>query len=163
MKTSVLKEGKNLEGALKVVNWLSTEQGRMFLNYGLEGTHYAVSGGVVKPMLGAAEQTKLGINECYILMDELYKHTSPEFQATLAQATAVASPDVMDGWTDNVPEINQYYGDLKDLIEVTFLKMIVGEVPIDGGFEKFVQEFMGSGGKQLTEALNAEYTRRAGR
>jgi ABC-type glycerol-3-phosphate transport system substrate-binding protein len=164
MKTSVLKDARNTDAALRVLSWLSSDEGRMFLNYGLEGKHYALaSDGVVKPLLGAAEQSRLGINECYILMDQLYRHTSAGFQETLARATSVASPDVTDGWAESVPEISKYYGDLKVLIEATFLKMIVGEVPIEGGFETFVQEFSRNGGAALTGALNAEYARRKGR
>lgn len=35
--------------------------------------------------------------------------------------------------------------------------MIVGETPIDGGFEDFVKEWNSRGGDKLTEAIDAAY------
>ena len=41
-----------------------------------------------------------------------------------------------------------------------FLAMIVGNVSIDDGFADFVTEWNSSGGKELTESVNAAYRNR---
>ena len=38
-----------------------------------------------------------------------------------------------------------------------FTKMVVGEVPIEGGFEDFVKEWNKRGGEELTNAYNKAY------
>lgn len=56
-----------------------------------------------------------------------------------------------------IPEAGKYLTTLKDYTIAQFSKMIVGEVPVEGGFEDFVKEWNAMGGQELTDAYNKAY------
>ena len=49
------------------------------------------------------------------------------------------------------------WGSMQDLIDVTFLKMINGEIEVDGSFEKMVEEWYAMGGAEVTKEINEIY------
>lgn len=157
VKTSILKETKELDACLRLIEYLASDEAQMLLNYGIENEHYAIdANNVVKTLIDGEKSKLLGINECVLLSTSLYLHTSKIFQDTMQMITDNAVPDPTD-IMDNIPELEKYAGDLKDLMTTAFFKMIIGDTPIDGGFEDAVQQWKKIGGDELTNAVNAEY------
>ena len=56
-----------------------------------------------------------------------------------------------------IDELSDIYPDLQDLTVTRFVEMIIGEVPVETGFDKFVQEWYAKGGTELEEAINKAY------
>lgn len=49
------------------------------------------------------------------------------------------------------------WGSMQDLIDTYFLKMINGEIEVDGGFEQMVEEWYALGGTEVTKEINEIY------
>lgn len=157
LKTAAMKESKNIDAVLRVFDWLATDEGAMFVNYGVEGEDYTMDNGVVK-MLANDEQIKQrGITQCYLAMTEMIKHTSLPFQKVGEYATSIATADPGDGIL--VDEV-KYQEDLDNYRKSQYAKMIVGELPIDQGFDTFVKDWNKRGGEALTKAVDAVYQQR---
>ena len=56
-----------------------------------------------------------------------------------------------------IDELNEIYPKLEELTNTRYIEMIVGEVPIEGGFEDFVEEWYSRGGDELTAAMDEAY------
>jgi ABC-type glycerol-3-phosphate transport system substrate-binding protein len=159
LKTSILKDSKNIDASLRLLDWLASDEGVMFMNYGIKDTHYQDLGkGLVKPLITTQQGKDYGLLSLRLADQALSKHASAQFLQVLDQAQKTAAPNPTDGLI--VPETGKYNKDLTKFTDGEYFKMIIGEVPIDGGFEKFVDEWKKRGGQQLTDALNKEYANR---
>ena len=49
------------------------------------------------------------------------------------------------------------WSSMQDLIDASFLKMINGEIEIDGGFEDMVEKWYAMGGTDVTREVNERY------
>ena len=67
----------------------------------------------------------------------------------------MATPNPIEGIF--IDELSTIYPDLQDLTITRFTEMIIGEVPVEEGFDKFVEEWYSSGGTELLEAVNQAY------
>lgn len=52
---------------------------------------------------------------------------------------------------------NERWSYMTEMLDTYYLKMINGEIEIDGGFEQMVEEWKDLGGAQVTAEINAEY------
>lgn len=154
----VCKEAKNIDAAFRVFDWLATEEGQMFTWYGKEGEHYKIEDGMVKSLIPIEDYPKYGITQIYLLNDNLTKHYSKEFQQVFAEANKYKKNQPTEGLT--VPEWAKYSQLLKDYIKEMYLRMVIGDVPVDGGFEEFVEEYKKRGGEELYKAYNEAYQQR---
>lgn len=155
LKTSIMKDSANIDACLRLADWLASEEGVMFVNYGKLNEHYTLDNGVVKQTITADQQKELGINEFYLVMDERMNHTSLKFQQAIEALANAAVPSLTDGML--LDELDQYEGDLKDLVDTSFMRMITGETPIEPGFDEFVKTWKANGGDTMTEAVNKAY------
>jgi len=157
IKDAIMKDSKNLDAVLRFVNYVASDEGVMLLNYGIEDEHYAVdANGVLRDLVKDGDKKKyLGINELVLFSKETYTHTSQVFKDTLK----MLSDNSVMHYINNVSfdEKEKYWGDLRDIVTTNYFKMILGEIPIDGGFEAFVEEYNKSGGEELTKGINTVF------
>lgn len=159
LRTGIWKSSPNVDAALRVLNWVCSKENNRFLNYGVEGEHYSLDEvGMVEKLVNNQEANELGLTQFYMAYSNLLEHTSSEYREAGAYFNSTAAPDVMDGIY--VDEMTTTYEKLKDLTNQAFIAMIVGNQPIETGFQEFVSEWNGSGGLELTEAVNSAYTSR---
>lgn len=155
VRTAVSAKTKEVDAVMRVLDWLHTDEGLMFVNYGFEGQHYKIEDGVVIPLVDGNGQKEFGITQCYIAMEWLFKETSREFQQVKDYANSLGVWDPVDGIF--VEEADLYKSDLEDYAKNQYLKIILGEVPVDEGFDELLSEWTKRGGDKLTEAYNKAY------
>lgn len=155
---SVCKDAKHIDAAFRVFDWLATDEGQMFTWYGTEGTDYKIENDMVVSLVPQEDYPKLGITQIYLLNDNLTKHFSKDYQAVYAEAQKTKTKAYTDGIT--IPETAKYQQLLKDYTKEMYVKMVVGDVAIDGGFEEFVKEYQKRGGEELYNAWDAAYQKR---
>ena len=101
------------------------------------------------------ETDELDLNKFFIGNTVLFDHSSPELFDAFEFSHTIATPNPVDGIF--IDELNDIYPKLKEITNTRFIEMIVGETPIDGGFEAFVEEWNSRGGDKLTQALDEAY------
>ena len=103
----------------------------------------------------ARKETRTGFYLNTVISITIYGPSSPElFDAfEYSHTTCLANP--VDGIF--IDELNELYPKLKEITNTRYIEMIVGETPIEGGFESFVEEWNSRGGQELTKALDEAY------
>ncbi len=158
LKTGITSSSKNIEAAIRVLDYLASPEGSMLQNYGEKGVDYSVGAdGVVKRLITTEQMLARGITQNYLATTALFLHTSPEYQKALAYANSIMAKDPGDGLL--VPEDSVFY-DLWDYMAAQYAQMMVGQIPIEGGFERFVAEWNKRGGDALQKAKDAAYQKR---
>ena len=154
VRTFVYKDSPNVDAALRVIDYLMSEEGNLFIMYGKEGEHYEWEGDKVVRLIDNAKAQELDLEKFYIAQKTLFLHSSDElFDAMeFLKEEGVTTPDPVDGIF--IDELSDIYPDLQDLTVTRFVEMIIGEVPVETGFDKFVQEWYAKGGTELEEAIN---------
>ena len=155
LRTFISKDSENIDAALRVLDYLASEEGNHFAQYGKEGEHYKWEGDVLVPTIDDQKAQELDLNKFFIGNTVLFDHASPEiFEAMdYSKTTAIASP--VDGIF--IDELNKIQPKLNEITNIRYIQMIIGEVPIEGGFEDFTEEWKSRGGEELTKALNEAY------
>ncbi len=159
LKTGVVSKSPNIDAVLRVLDYVATEEYQTIYSYGIEGEHFTVENGIVNVTADADTLASVGTNlfAIPIIRTVRYEHASMHYRDTLKKWADSALPSAIDGML--LPELNE--SDLLDsFTKEQYLKMIVGETPIDGGFESFVTEWNNRGGKELVDAVNREYESR---
>ncbi|MBO9608456.1 MAG: extracellular solute-binding protein [Paenibacillaceae bacterium] len=158
-KTAITKNSKNIDAALRLLDWLASPEGNTFTNYGIKGVHYEIgSDNVVKTTADAKTLNDYGVNQVTLAKDALFDHTTASFKQVKAFTEKNALTNPVDGML--IPETAKYEKDLISFTDAEYFKMILGATPIDGGFEKFVDEYNKRGGKEYQAALDKEYQSR---
>ncbi|MDF2927350.1 MAG: extracellular solute-binding protein family 1 [Paenibacillaceae bacterium] len=156
LKTSILKESKNIDAAVRLMDYLASDEGIRLMNYGLEGTDYTVENGIVASKISDEQKLARGINQIRLVFYPLHDHTSKVFQDIQKKAEAIAYRDPSDGIYVNNPNLIN----LGKYSAEQFLKMITSNDPIDGMFDDFVKEWNKRGGEEWTKQINDEYKAR---
>lgn len=132
-----------------------------FLSFGEEGVHYDVVDGLPVKKPETADQLKnMGIGAYYGLLPG----RAPKFEPMRLPQVDL---DWREGVTADVPMLfnlvkfnlpsSGNYPDLQSLEKQYFIKFITGEVDLDSGFDKFVEEWKKAGGEVLTKEANEIY------
>lgn len=154
LKTAILKDSKHVEGAIRMFDWLMSTEGQMFVNYGVEGEHYEMKDGVVKPTITTDKAKELGITQTYLAQRDATAHWSKELVDAVDFGYSVAEPNPTDGII--VPELN-LLKDLNDYTSTKYIEMMTMDGDIGKAFDEFVTEWNKRGGEKLTNALNKAY------
>jgi len=164
LKTAIYSKSKVLDASMRFVDYLASEEGQMLANYGIEGTHYTVENGVVKSKVDDVAAKEAGVVQWAEYGGNLlYRHTSEEYQRLSKLVYEMSLPNRPIDAIEGRPEAAvKYEKQLLEWLKTQFVVMIVGETPIDGGFEKLVEEWNTRGGKEITEAYNKMYKERKG-
>ena len=161
MRTSIVSRAPNVQAALRVLDFATSDAGTMLYNYGLEGDHYDVRADGSVDFFATEEQiAEFGINLRHlpIVRTVSWGHATPEYQAFMKEWNQFREGDATDMFL--IPEVARYQPELRDYTNRELVKFIVGDNPIDGGFEQFVREYNRRGGEQLSAALNAAHKAR---
>jgi ABC-type glycerol-3-phosphate transport system substrate-binding protein len=161
MRSAIVSKSKNPMAALPILDYIASKEGRLMYNYGLEGTDFTVrSDGSINATATEDRRRTFGIDLYHvpIIRPSSYGAASADYQNKLLSwnpARVILATDTL-----LIPEVGKYDQVLTDYTNDEFVKMIVGQIPIDGGYESFVDEFNRRGGQQLGDALNAAYQKR---
>lgn len=155
LRTFISKDSNNIDACLRLINYLMSEEGNRFVQYGVEGEHYKWDDDRLVKLIDDKKSNELDLNKFFIGNTVLFDHSSSElFDAfEFAKNISVASP--VDGIF--IEELNEIYPKLQEITNIRYIEMIVGEREIDGGFEEFIKEWKLSGGDELTEKMNEVY------
>ena len=154
LRTFISKDSKNIDACLRLIDYLMSEEGNRFAQYGVEGEHYKWEGELVR-LIDDEKTNELDLNKFFIGNTVLFDHSSDELFDAFEFSHTICTPNPADGIF--IDELNDIYPKLKEITNTRFIEMIVGETPIDGGFEDFVKEWNSRGGDKLTEAIDAAY------
>lgn len=158
LRTFVYKDSKNVDAALRLLDYLMSEEGNRFVQYGNEGEHYKWEGENMVRLLSEDEMLELDLNKFQIGNKVLFDHSSDELFDAFEFSHEISIADPVDGIF--IPELTNLYPKLKEIANIRFIEMIVGEIPIDTGFDAFVEEWNSRGGLELEDALNVAYQSR---
>lgn len=157
LRTFVYKDG-NVDAALRLLDFLTSEEGNKFAQYGLEGEHYEMDGDLLVRSISDEETSELDLNKFFIGNTVLFDHSSQELFDAFEFSKEISIADPTDGIF--IDELNEDYPKLEEITNIRYMEMIVGETPIDTGFDAFVQEWNERGGEELVAALNEAYQAR---
>jgi ABC-type glycerol-3-phosphate transport system substrate-binding protein len=156
VRNGVYAGTKELDAVMRVIDWFSSEEGQMTNFFGIEGQHYTVDAdGVVKRLVNDDGLKELGLTECYIVTDWLETANSKPLQEATAFGASLATYNKNDGLV--VEEKTLYEADLEEYVSNQMLRIILGDVPVDAGFDELLAEWDKRGGKELTAAYNKAY------
>lgn len=155
LRTFISKDSKNIDACLRLLDYLTSEEGNRFTQYGVEGEHYKWEGDKLIRLIDDKETQDLDLNKFFIGNTVLFDHSSPELFDAFEFSRTISTPNPVDGIFIN--ELNSIYPKLREITNTRYIEMIVGETPIDGGFEDFVKEWYSRGGDKLTKALDEAY------
>lgn len=109
-------------------------------------------------LLSEDETQELDLNKFKIGNSELFEHSSDELFDAFEFSHEISVSNPVDGIF--IPELMDIYPKLKEIANIRYIEMIVGETPVDSGFDAFVEEWNSRGGQELEDALNAAYQAR---
>lgn len=157
-RTAVLSTSEHVEAAVRLLAYMASNEGMWYYNFGIEGEHHEIMPDGSVKLADNEVRAEYGITFAYC-PPILPTFSHMEKAAAYREGIAKWMPYVVGPATDRylVPEIGEYGSELSDFIDEELIKMIVGETPIEGGFEDFVEEWESRGGRELYDALNAAY------
>jgi ABC-type glycerol-3-phosphate transport system substrate-binding protein len=155
LKTAIIKGSKNIDAAARIIDWLATDEGALYYNFGIPGEDHSVdANGKITLITPPSDWQKRSVQQIWLIGRDMSGRTAtPEFLRAVEISSAGGPvPSADEGLI--VPERQQYEQDLNIFAREQFAKMTVGEIAIDPGFDQFVQQWNSRGGKALTDALN---------
>ena len=155
LRTFIYKDSENVDACLRLLDWLTSEEGNRFTQYGLEGEHYKWEGDKLVKLIDEEQTNELDLNKFFIGNTVLFDDASPEIFDAFEYSHTECIAEPTDGIF--IDELNEIYPKLEELTNTRYIEMIVGEVPIEGGFEDFVEEWYSRGGDELTAAMDEAY------
>lgn len=152
LRTGIYAKSKEVDACLRVLDWMNTDEGIMYNQYGVSGEHYELKDGVVTKLVDEQKSRELGISLVYLASEFLSLDWTPELQAATAFCKSHATFNAVDGIITE--ESNLYEKDLEEYVDSQIIRIIFGEIPVDEGFDEMVSEFYRRGGQELTDAYN---------
>jgi len=154
LRTAVCAAAKNIDAAIRVLDWMCTDEGQMFTNYGVEGQHYTMKDGIVNVTIDDVQKQELGITQMFLAQDVLNLHYSKEYRQAYDFASKLLTPMGNDGL--DVPE-SRYQVEWDEYARTQYFKIITGEVPVDAGFDQLLAQWRVLHGDELAAAYNTAY------
>lgn len=167
---SISTKCKDPVAAIKLLDFLTSDEGAYLASLGIEGVHYTKKsdGGFDKrtPEGNKAMDEKwldamsLAIIRVDISMD-IYKQNNPTYWPYIEAARdAKLYSNVFEGIT--TPEAQKYLADLKKMQLEWFVKFVTGKEPISK-FDEYVQQWNDKGGREVFNSYIKEYNARTGK
>lgn len=152
---SILAGTKNPEAALRVMDFIASDEGTKLYNFGVEGETYKIEDGVVKTFATEEQLKEYGVQLYFphVVNTPDYSKVSKVYQEYIIKWNdSLAKPNATDIYL--IPEVGQYDNLLSNYTNEQFAKMMLSQVDIDGSWDAFVAEWNKRGGAKLGEALN---------
>lgn len=161
----VMQDEKKLHKILEILEALATDQETYLATFfGQEGIQYEMVDGVATPIgewvdielrsnkAGAGEFFNMFGRNSEVMKPIYFSKTLQEFEQTFMKDFVAMNDEV----TFTIPALEKY-PDLKRLQDEYFIKLIIGEVDTDKGFDDFVALWKKSGGDEVTASANEVY------
>lgn len=157
MRTAVMSQSKVVDAALRVLDFSSSEEGSMLSNFGRINEDYTIKDGIVRTKINKEIQKKVGINLYHIpiIRTELWPLTTEQYARTLVDWSKNTTSNIADEIL--ITEVAEFENQLNSYTDEQFCKMIMGIIPIEEGFDRFVKEWKARGGETVLKALNKSY------
>lgn len=158
LRTAILSTSEHKEAALKLLNWLASPEGNTFYWAGLKDEHYQLDeNGIIRSKLSSEEQAKIGIKALKLAQYDIENlEVTKEYKEIHEYVVANAWYSPVSGMIPNKTYATTQ-ADLGDFVDETFFKMIIGQIPIEGGWEDFLAEMKKKKNDERMEDLNAQY------
>ncbi|MGO4496003.1 extracellular solute-binding protein [Paenibacillus sp. 2RAB27] len=159
--------GKNpakKEKIYEILNsFYSDKDSYLMSQFGEDGVHYSMENG--KPVIkddfkDSKKRINMGFGNYYGLLSR----KSKAFEPFTYSAEEIAQRDQLAQGVERVVNEAKFiipsavkYPDLVNIEQEYFIKFITGEVDTDKGFDRFVETWNKSGGKEITEEVNKIY------
>lgn len=160
---SIARNSKNPEAAMKLLDYLATDEGFQLATQGFAGVHYDAQTGAV------TEEGQKGLNEKWIgalgaivsnvsFQEANWEKSTPEKWAYIkaAKEMPLYKNDMYSIVTD---EYNLIYPEINKLEEEWFIKLVTGEETIDN-YDKYIKEWEQKGGLEMLESMVEVYNER---
>lgn len=165
----ISKSSKNVEAAIKVIDYLYSDEGAILGIAGVKGLDYITTpdgkfdkateqglNGVADKTMGLLSQLVLNP----VMDDEINKKRNPSYKYFIDSAeNAKLYKNVFEGYSTQ--EFQRLGSDLNKFENDWLIKFIAGKEPIEK-FNEYVIQWKAKGGKQIMDSFIAEYNKRNG-
>ncbi|MBD2843588.1 extracellular solute-binding protein [Paenibacillus sp. IB182496] len=163
----VMKTSEHPEAVIKLLDWIASEEGQIFVDLGMEGDTYTKNGEAYVYDADADQDTShlrlvFAVTPLYYNEKTIPARYAPEAIARIDQAYAVARNEGLPTPTIGMPqpaalsenpELSWYSS---SLIQEAMTKIVYGELPVDY-FDTFVETIRQQGGDQLIREMTDWY------
>lgn len=160
--TSISAKCENPEAAIKFIDYIASDEGKLLVTQGIQGVHYTEPYAPTEEGKAAKDQKWLDVFSQIVGNPEAnriaYGKTNPEYVDFIVSGEdAKLISNLFYGVTTN--DYQTLLPDVKKLEEEWFIKFVTGAEPISK-FDEYVSQWKAKGGQQISESLLAEYNKR---
>lgn len=167
--TSIASNCKHPEEAMKLLNYMGSDEGAMLVNLGLEGKHYTVDEN--GQFVSRTEEGQKAMDEKWIdylsqivarvdVTNMIYRVNDPETYVHMeAAAEAEMYHNLFEGYTTEETQKNN--ASLQKLELEWLVKFVTGAEPLDK-FDEYVDTWLNKGGREVLQSLVDVYNERNG-
>jgi putative aldouronate transport system substrate-binding protein len=159
---SITNKSKDPAAVMSVLNQMASSDTFKLINFGKEGEHYKIEGGVFTSLVKPDESAKLGLGNFgwYVARkDETNIKNTAEVNELFKKRAETSDPlrkAIVEFKSLDRPAWTEHYADIKKLTDETFFGIISGKLSIDA-FDNYVEQFNKIGGKDVEEEANRLY------
>ena len=159
-RTAIYSRGRNVEAALRVLDFSSSAETIFRNNYGFEGETYTINpDGSINFFATVAQQQEIGLGSYmqFINLTMQNQHASRLYQDVLLRNNELLAPTSLHD-IHLVPEIAQYGGAL-EMQKEQVTRFIIGDLDInnDAHWNNYVADWERRGGRIVADALTRAY------
>ena len=160
---SISKKCKNPEAAIRLLDYLASEEGYRLATKGIAGVHYDPETGVATEE-GEKALTEKWLGTLGMIISNVSIQEADWEKNTPNKWTYIKAAKEMPLYTDDMysiltDEYNSIFPEIKKLEEEWFIKFVTGEESIDN-YDKYVAEWEKKGGMEMLQSMVDEYNRR---
>ncbi|MCI8623713.1 MAG: extracellular solute-binding protein [Provencibacterium sp.] len=156
---------ENPARAMKICNYIGSEEGYVRVRYGEEGVQYEIKDGQMQFIgewgdINKRTQEGLSIQYCNIMRreyeDRMGNGTMQDALAMMRENMVPSSPIFV-----TTPANLEYDTLLRQLETEAFVQIITAPkgTDVDTVFDEYVEKWLSTGGQQVTDAINEEYAK----
>lgn len=152
----LLKNARNPEACMRLIDWMHTEEGMMTTYSGVEGTHWEKRDDGKYYTLPQWDEDQSWI-QWYSAFESEWPLLQVETPLVQSRRDAFNWNTISNAGDGLITDAQlQYSTDLNTLITDAYTKIITGQEPLDY-FDQFTQEWYAKGGQEWTDQINEMY------
>jgi putative aldouronate transport system substrate-binding protein len=170
--TCIAKNSKNVDAAVKFLDWMFTDEASTLLTFGVEGIHYTLENGKpkYKPAYNGNEnmaaRRTAGIWDRYAWIGGYFDQVdnggwdqswTPETVKFMKESTSDSFQKLV---FFNTPTADAAAGEIDKTRTEIMTKIIMGGISVDEGWNQWLKEFDRLGGNKWTKEVNDLYKAR---
>jgi len=153
-------EPKKVERIMELLNWQASEEGYEISRYGIEGIHHTknADGTINLDAEKKKEEGSIIAHNPYDPYSYVVPTAPPEVQqAQKENLDMVATMGIKNpALSFLAPTAVEKQADLNKLRNEVFVQIVMGKLPLEE-FDRFVEQWLDMGGRQITEEVNEWY------